>query len=74
MDAPKAGTGKTDARENPLFRIAHLHGSEWVALRLDVLQPEGQHSPSEDERGVPWADATFFRCDSCHERVIVAPA
>jgi hypothetical protein len=69
MDAPTAATGKAEALEHPLYRIAHLHGSEWVTLR-----PEAQHSPRQDEPDRPWADATIYRCDTCDERVIVAPA
>lgn len=68
MNAPTAGRG-AEALDHPLYRIAHLHGSEWVTLR-----PEEQHSPSQDEPARPWADATIYRCEKCEERVIVAPA
>jgi hypothetical protein len=55
--------------DHPLYRIAHLHGNEWVTFR-----PEEQHSPTEDEPGLPWHGGQVHVCEGCGERVVVAPA
>ena len=68
MDSASAATGKPEAIDHPLYRIAHLHGTEWV-----TLVPDAQHSPREDVPGHPWANATLYRCETCGERVAVAP-
>ena len=68
MDASTPSESTRDPLDHPLYRIAHLHGSEWV-----TLTPEGQHSPREDEPGGHWANASVFHCETCGERVMIAP-
>ena len=69
MESTSQGEHKRDALDHPLFRMAHLHGSEWVTLR-----PEEQHSGHHDDAGTAWEGATFYRCEECEERVMVAPS
>jgi hypothetical protein len=67
MDPQTTTSERPDALDHPIFRIAHLHGSEWVTLR-----PEQQHSPRQDESALPWPDGTVYECETCGERVLVA--
>jgi hypothetical protein len=63
------GVHKMDALDHPLYRIAHLHGSEWVTLR-----PEEQHTGHHEDLPAGWDGATVYRCEGCDERVVVASA
>jgi hypothetical protein len=68
MESTSPGTPAADPLAHPLYRIAHLHGSEWVTLR-----PEDQHSPQGEDVRVPWEGARIYHCEQCGERVVVAP-
>jgi hypothetical protein len=69
MESTSQGAHERDALDHPLFRMAHLHGSEWVTLR-----PEEQHSAHHEDIGAAWEGATIYRCEECEERVMVAPS
>ena len=66
MDSTPAGSQQPDPLDHPIYRVAHLHGNEWVTLR-----PEEQHSPREDELGGEWAGGTIYHCEECGERVAI---
>jgi hypothetical protein len=57
-----------DPLDHPLYRIAHLHGDQWVTLR-----PSQQHSPRDHDADGSWSDAVAYECPDCEEVVIVAP-
>lgn len=62
------GTGhRPDVLDHPMYRIAHLHGTQWVTLRKEE-QHSGHHDPE-----APWPGAEVYRCETCDERVLIAP-
>ncbi len=69
MESTSQGAHKPDALDHPLYRIAHLHGSEWVTLR-----PEEQHTGHHADLEPGWEGATLYRCEDCGEQVMVASA
>jgi hypothetical protein len=68
MDQTGTGTTQADPLEHPLYRVAHLHGTEWVTLR-----PVDQHSTREEDASRPWAGARLYECPRCEETVAIAP-
>jgi hypothetical protein len=67
MDQNRAGSTSRDPLDNSMYRVAHLHGTEWV-----TLAPSDQHSPREHDPSGEWARARMYSCPRCEEHVAVA--
>jgi hypothetical protein len=68
MDQTRTETSRPDPLDQSMYRVAHLHGSEWVTLR-----PADQHSPRVHDPNGEWATARMYKCPSCEETVAIAP-
>ena len=66
MDQTRTESGP-DPLDQTMYRVAHLHGSEWVTLR-----PQDQHSPKVHDPSGQWARARMYSCPRCEETVAIA--
>jgi hypothetical protein len=67
MDRTTTQQTPADPFDHPLYRIAHLHGTEWVTLK-----PAAQHSRRVDATG-EWEGANIYVCPTCEETVAIQP-
>ena len=66
MDQTRTEPNRPDPLDHSLYRVGHLHGSEWVTLK-----PSDQHSPRADASG-EWTGANIWVCPRCEETVAIA--
>ena len=66
MDTNRPAAG--DPLDSSMYRLAHLHGNEWVTLK-----PGDEHSPKIHDPAGAWARGRMYQCESCDEKVMIAP-
>ena len=68
MKQDVSATQQKDPLDSSMYRMAHLHGGEWV-----MLKPQDAHSPTENDPTGMWAGGRIFKCETCEETVVIAP-